>query len=112
VCEDPNAQIIRQLREQIKTLENRTLQPGIQSSVEADLSNFSESTNRIKAMENEIGKLKARLTESKRLKDASWQEKLVDSENKRAEAEHRLASFGLSAIEDQQQPCLVNVNQV
>ena len=112
MSEDPNARLIRQLREQIKTLENRTLQPGIQSSAETDVPNLTDSTNRIRSMENEIGKLKARLAESKRLKDASWQEKLIESENKRAQAEHRLASYGLSIIEDPKQPCLVNVNQV
>jgi len=81
----------------------------IQSYEETDLTN---STNKIKAMEDEIEKLKVRLIENKRLKDVSWQEKLVDSENKRAQAELRLASYGLSTIEDPKQPCLVNVNQV
>ena len=81
-------------------------QSGIQS---ADSNN---SSNKINAMEDEIEKLKVRLIESKRLKDVSWQEKLVDSENKRTQAELRLASYGLSTIEDPKQPCLVNVNQV
>lgn len=112
ICEDPNTRHIRQLREQIRVMENRLLEANVRPDTIV-ASHFSEPSSRVQQLETEIHSLKTRLKEIESLKDVSWQEKVTQAEIKRAEAEEALANYGLSNTErDPQQPCLVNVNQV
>lgn len=72
----------------------------------------TNENSRILQLEEEISKLKSRLERTEFQEDDRLHERVVQAETKREEAEKALASYGLSRLQDPQQPCLVNVNQV
>ena len=109
ISEDPNARLIRHLREQIKLLEKRTQESDVRVSVETVV---NSAHHRVGQLEEEIDQLKERLVEAEQLKDQSWQEKVTEAEEKRHLAEQMLLNYGLSTHKDPNQPCLVNVCQV
>ena len=117
ICEDPNARLVRNLRQQIEILEQRVQGTGdVRVSVEAVVSGshavgFSQQ-QRVTELEDEIERLKRRLSDTIRSNDTSWKEKVAEAEKKRIEAEQALSNYGLSNCMDQFQACLVNVNQV
>lgn len=117
ICEDPNARLVRLLREQIKSLEEQLQKRGLRETDELKASDLNQitgdrATQRVEQLENELCCLRSRLAEVFRQNDASWHDKLADAEIKRARAEEILANYGLSDTKNPQQPCLINVNQV
>ncbi|XP_057378906.1 kinesin-like protein KIF14 [Daphnia carinata] len=111
IGEDPNSVHIRNLRHQIKLMENRLNEANARSDMAVADGNIDESSSRVQQLESEIRCLKSRLTEVENQKDVSWQEKVTQAELRRREAEEALAKCGVSTVQDPKQPCLVNVNQ-
>lgn len=72
----------------------------------------AKETSRILQLEEEIQHLKKRLAKTEQKEDNGLQERVIQAEMKREEAEKALANYGLSTMQNPQQPCLVNVNQV
>ena len=114
ISEDPNIRLIRNLRQQIEMLQQRSQETDVRVSVEAVVSggcSNGDSNQRVNDLETEIRKLRERLAEVQHQKETSWKEKVADAERKRHEAEEILSKYGLSSEIDPNEPCLVNVNQ-
>lgn len=122
ICEDPNARLIRHLREQIRILEEQVMlqdksenQCAPSESIISGSHPSSSTARQVDELTSEIEKLKGRLadlTEQQQNVDQTWHERIAEAEMKRSSAERVLASYGLVEAKDPLQPCLVNVNQV
>ncbi|XP_046845010.1 kinesin-like protein unc-104 isoform X2 [Xenia sp. Carnegie-2017] len=113
VNEDPNAKIIRELKEEVLKLRHLIQREGLDPENIEGFSSVKEDTNALQSKLQESEKLVAELTET-------WEERLKKSEAIKAEREATLAEMGVALGEDghsvglfqpKKYPYLVNLNE-